>query len=61
MRIVPGTFAIFWKTDSACPVQFHADIYADSPSDAARRFHDVYPNDVLCSVRDSSGRFCKFK
>jgi hypothetical protein len=53
-------FAVFWSfADSS--VQFHADVHASSAAEAARKFRDTFPGDVIRSVRSTSGRFEAFK
>jgi hypothetical protein len=60
MKIIPGTYAVFWKHDRATRVAFHADVTADSARDAARIFAAYFPRDRIVSVRARDGRFCAF-
>ena len=59
MKILAGTFAVFWsfKGDKT---QFHADVRAESPAKAAETFRDMFPEDVIHSIRCHRGRFCTF-
>ena len=42
-----------------------ADMFKFHPDETAReiaaRHRRMFPKDIICSVRDSSGRFCPFK
>lgn len=60
MRIITGTFAVFWKRARKDTVQFHADVKADTAADAARIFAALYPGDTICSVRGPNGRFANY-
>lgn len=59
MKILEKTFAVFWSMTGS-KVQFHADVHAETPVEAAKKFRDLYPEDVIHSVRDRSGRFRTF-
>ena len=65
MKILHNSFAVFWKIDATQRTQFMADHGKLSPDDTARdvaaRHAAMFPADVICSVRDASGRFCAFK
>lgn len=56
MRIIANTFAVFWSPEGS-KAQFHADVVARSSAEAVARFRDSYPDDIIRSVRDRSGRF----
>lgn len=61
MKIMQNTYALFW-TRKGWKKQFHADVPADVPAPVAvSRFRDMFPDDVVCSVRDASGRFVAFQ
>lgn len=53
-------YAVFWSMHGSA-VQFHADVHATSAVEAARAFRSLFPNDVIRSVRSTSGRFEAFK
>jgi Rod binding domain-containing protein len=58
--------AIFWTRKGAerLSTQFHADMHrypSERSSDVARRFEAMFPNDVIRSMRDHSGKFISFK
>lgn len=52
--------AIFW-TRPGWRMQFHADMTAQPAAQAVAAFKALFPGDVVCSVRDTSGRFLAFK
>lgn len=64
MRIERNTFAVFW-TRPGLGRAFHADGYrydpADTPETVANRFREMFPDSVIRSMRDGSGRFVAFK
>lgn len=64
MVIMKNSFAVFWRSRSHSR-QFHADGWkwspAESPVAVAGRFRDAFPHDIICSLRDGSGRFVAFK
>lgn len=54
-------YAIFWSIPGS-KTQFHADMFAaETAQQAVDQFRKVFPNDVIRSVRSSSGRFEAFK
>ncbi|WP_157971280.1 hypothetical protein [Pseudogemmobacter bohemicus] len=59
MRIVPGLFAVFWRSPGSSQ-QFHADVGARSPHQAAVEFRRLFPGDIVVSVRGVDGRFEAF-
>lgn len=61
MRIMQNTYALFW-TRQGWKHQFHADVPNDvAAPEAVKRFKDMFPDDVVLSVRDAKGRFLAFK
>lgn len=59
MKIIRGTYAVFWRPPrSRC--QFHADVPATSPREAATAFRNLFPGDLVVSVRGADGRFSGF-
>lgn len=60
MRILPNTFAVFWKPSASCRVQFMADVPAASAEEAFSAFRSSFPSDLVCSVRDHAGRFAAY-
>jgi len=65
MHILDNTFAVFWRLPNHPRQQFHADVaklFPDEPARyAVRRFRSLFPSDVVCSVRDQSGRFVSYR
>ena len=60
MKIHRDTFAVFWSR-KGWKQAFHADVPATGTAkDAADTFRQLFPNDVIRSVRDTSGRFLAF-
>lgn len=61
MKIMKGFYAVFW-TRKGWKQQFHADVPANKPARAAvADYRAMFPDDVVCSVRDASGKFVPFK
>lgn len=64
MKIVHNTHAVFW-TRAGWKQQFHADLgklnSTETPQEAVQRFRDMFPTDVVRSVRNAQGRFLRFK
>lgn len=64
MHLLNNTFAIFW-TRKGWKRQFHADWGKETPSQSAKEvvqtFRKLFPDDIVMSVRDNSGRFVAFK
>ena len=64
MKILPKSFAVFWRSRDS-RVQFHGDMFKlyidDTAKDIADRYARLFPNDIICSIRDGSGRFVAFK
>lgn len=60
MKIIANSFAVFW-TRPGWKQQFMADVggFTD-PVAAVAWFKTAYPEDVVCSIRDRSGRFLPF-
>lgn len=59
MRILHGAYAVFWSPQGAS-IQFHADVPSGSPAEAAEVFRNMFPQDILRSVRGPDGRFQRF-
>lgn len=53
-------YAVFWSFPGDT-IQFHADVQGKSARDAAAKFQNLFPGDVIRSVRSTSGRFEAFK
>jgi hypothetical protein len=64
MKIIDNTFAVFWRSADHRQ-QFHADaakLFPDEPVRyVAARYRQIFPSDVICSIRDKSGRFVAFR
>jgi len=60
MKILKDTYAVFW-TRKGWKQAFHADICAATPNEAYSQFAGMFPSDIVRSIRDKSGKFCKFK
>lgn len=64
MKILQNSHAVFWKIPGS-KQQFHADVMKTigvmKPRGAYTFFKREFPSDIVCSVRDASGRFCSFK
>lgn len=64
MKIMPRSLAVFWRLPGSGPVQqFHADMYpmpGEGVPEVLARFRAMFPRDIVCSVRDSRGRFLPF-
>jgi hypothetical protein len=64
MNVARNTFAVFWSIPGRPRQQFHADLAKPlypTPRAAVEGFRDMFPRDVVHSVRDGSGRFLAFK
>lgn len=64
MRIAPRSLAVFWRLPGSPVQQFHADVFpmpGEAVADVVNRFRAMFPRDIVCSVRDSRGRFQPFK
>lgn len=63
MKLLKGNMlAVFW-TRKGWKKQFQADVPGapSDPKSAVAYFREMFPDDIVCSVRDHKGRFLKFK
>lgn len=63
MKIAPRSVAVFWRLPGLPVQQFHADMFpqaGEAVGDVVNRFRAMFPRDIVCSVRDSRGRFLPF-
>lgn len=65
MRLLKGNMlAVFW-TRKGWKKQFQADVPGvatpQGVKDAVAYFREMFPDNIVCSVRDHKGRFLKFK
>ena len=63
MKICPNSYAIFWRSPGY-RTQHHADGWKlnaeEPPRYVVARFRLLFPGDIVCSVRDGSGRFLPY-
>lgn len=63
MKILQNTFAVFW-TRKEWRQQFHADLARlnnETARHAVQRYRAIFPQDIVCSVRASNGKFVSFR